>query len=1074
MYLLGNILEEGIAGIMLVLDTIIYGLISGAYKIFMALASARLLTSDAYTQIANSLYAIVGVVMLFVLAYAVIRTIMDPDQTTKGELSGGNLVKGIAIAVIGLALTPTIFEYLYQAQGLFVEHDVIGRIFFRNFDNNEIDLGAAGVQTSPDDSCQDQSDKTAQANCYVKSIGGAVAATSIWSAFFYPSNPCDSNGGPEGCKGAEDITIKAEDLEKAGWALVGGAAVVGVVAAIAVANSWNPVGWVIGGLLAIGALAYAAYRSFSAAGDVRDQIGDNEISLADAYGISSSGEGFGVYTGFLWKYQSDGEITYLWGVSTLCGIFALYAFVSFSIDMGVRAAKLAYYQIIAPIPMVLQILPKFKKNFTSYVTNLFQTFMEVFIRISVVYIVVYIICHLTDMFSTNTALWRNQDLGWGERSLALALLIMGLIIFAKDAPKIITESLGIQGGMGDFKSLSEKLSKGGFFGAASIARSAKIGAMRGWNDDRDGKNKPWNRLGRAITGSIGSTARNAWSQVGKPGHQFADKWKEGRDAAYAAADATDVAREKALKERAEKIDAEAKHKADRAKLAAFRALKEKMETEGHDPLTDEEKKLLENFGLTEAATNDEMKKKLDELEQNVKVSGNIRRKYTFHGKVMTRYEDLMEQMTPVSDPKEAKAKVEFAGKMKKNNGALRDLAYEEPDTLASQKYQEWQQESKKKVSRYRDGWDDDSIREEATARRRRIDSANSAEMSRMMDRDIQALDSRMSALTAGKSAEEAARIMASDDYTDLQKRRNELDSRRSSLSRGVALSNDIAALQTQLAGATDPTTKANIQSQIAAKTAELQTFEAGTLEGARASYRAEVNTQVDFEYKMSDSEFAVAQAEHAKKVKSLKEQAEAAADMWIFEESQKSGSKVANLMSTQFAESIAYVREHAHERVIIGEDSDGKPITEELVNLFTDMYGKEAYQAGQYSPTRAREGSYAQQGKFTFGNGEQVYLRRGITGYDDKGNPVYTEGMAFYDTPAPEKDQPDKPPRFSSQAEFIGSYSSPTGGVKALTPTSRGGKTGSDAEKYTNILELGPLQQRAMQTREKREKKGDK
>ena len=97
-------------------------------------------------------------------------------------------------------------------------------------------------------------------------------------------------------------------------------------------------------------------------------------------------------------------------------------------------------------------------------------------------------------------------------------------------------------------------------------------------------------------------------------------------------------------------------------MEAFRALKEKMETAGHDPLTDEEKNLLKNLGLTEAATDDEMDKKLQELEQNVKVSGNIRRKYAFHGKVMTRYEDLMEQMTPVSDPKEAKAKVEFAGK----------------------------------------------------------------------------------------------------------------------------------------------------------------------------------------------------------------------------------------------------------------------------------------------------------------------------------------------------------------------------------------------------------------------------
>ena len=50
-YLLFGLLdafERGFIGVILILDTLIYGLISSAFRIFMAIAGARLLSSDAY------------------------------------------------------------------------------------------------------------------------------------------------------------------------------------------------------------------------------------------------------------------------------------------------------------------------------------------------------------------------------------------------------------------------------------------------------------------------------------------------------------------------------------------------------------------------------------------------------------------------------------------------------------------------------------------------------------------------------------------------------------------------------------------------------------------------------------------------------------------------------------------------------------------------------------------------------------------------------------------------------------------------------------------------------------------
>ena len=125
-------IKQGFIGIILTLDTLIFGLIGSAFKIFIALAGARLLTSETYFEIANKLYVIIGVLMLFVLAYAILRGIVDPDPDKSiKEHAGPKMLKNIIIAVLGLALAPSIFNLMYQAQGLILEQDVLGKIFFR-------------------------------------------------------------------------------------------------------------------------------------------------------------------------------------------------------------------------------------------------------------------------------------------------------------------------------------------------------------------------------------------------------------------------------------------------------------------------------------------------------------------------------------------------------------------------------------------------------------------------------------------------------------------------------------------------------------------------------------------------------------------------------------------------------------------------------------------------------------------------------------------------------------------------------------------------------------------------------
>lgn len=503
-------IKEGFIGIILTLDTLIYGLIGGAFKIFMALAGARLLTSDAYYEIANKLYVVIGVLMLFVLSYSILRGIVDPDpgKNSKDTLGPG-MIKRVVIAVLGLALAPSIFNLMYQGQGLFLEQDVLGKIFFR-IENTE-KVPSVDGEINPDE--------------YVKQIGGSVTATSLWQAFFHPA--------PDSGKEAKDITVDATKYFVKGAAYGAGCAA-GII--ILASTGWTGIGLLIGGAVTAAACA-AAVVNTSAGSEAASY--DN-LSLADAYNLTSGGENFGIYTAFLASYTDDGYIEYLFGISTIAGAFALYAFASFSIDMGIRAAKLAYLQIIAPIPLIMQVLPKFKENFNKYISAVISTFLEVFVRISVVYVVVYIICHLSDMFSSADALWGNSDLTGIELMIAYAFLILGLIAFCRHAPEIITQTLGLP--KGDMHlGIGKKLAEGGAFSAGSIALGGAQTAISNWRKGKRNDVPLGRRFASSAAGFLSGAGRATRENFIGPNHKeaqtFSDMFNVGSRAAQGAIDA---------------------------------------------------------------------------------------------------------------------------------------------------------------------------------------------------------------------------------------------------------------------------------------------------------------------------------------------------------------------------------------------------------------------------------------------------------------------------------------------------------------------------------------------------------
>ena len=114
--------------IMLLLDAIIYWAVSVSYQLFIVLARKSVFKEEFFSSFAKRIYAILGVFMLFYLAYALLNALVDPEKLTKGDKSVSKLAINLVVSLILLGLTPTIFNYAYQLQNYILSSNLIGAL----------------------------------------------------------------------------------------------------------------------------------------------------------------------------------------------------------------------------------------------------------------------------------------------------------------------------------------------------------------------------------------------------------------------------------------------------------------------------------------------------------------------------------------------------------------------------------------------------------------------------------------------------------------------------------------------------------------------------------------------------------------------------------------------------------------------------------------------------------------------------------------------------------------------------------------------------------------------------------
>ena len=427
--LLGDWINSIFQSIMLWIDSVVYWFAAQCYQLFMKLSMAQIFDNNFYSNFANRIYSILGVFMLFYLAYALLNALVDPDKLAKGDKSVSKLASNLVISLVILGLLPSVFDYAYRLQNYILSSNVIGSLVF-------------GTPTI---------DPTEESENSMIRYGDAISFT-VLNTFL----------------NADNYNVRLGDSQK----------------------TWFDIKYEI--------LHDGNYGSLTG------------LAKPIVDGANIVGEGNG---------QGKVYIDYKVGISTIAGIYLCYIMLSFTLDLGVRVAKLAFCQLIAPIPVIMRAMPGKKGTFDKWLKLTLSIFFEIFVRVAIMYIAVYFI----NAIVTNVELFETFTGGGIQGMLALVIVILGILTFAKQAPKMISDIFGIDSGSLKL-GIGEKLKAGGFFKGAAIAGvgGAMLGAgatglVRNFLKSGNNVKNNWGNThgllnkGKLLAGAAGSTLAGATS-----------------------------------------------------------------------------------------------------------------------------------------------------------------------------------------------------------------------------------------------------------------------------------------------------------------------------------------------------------------------------------------------------------------------------------------------------------------------------------------------------------------------------------------------------------------------------------
>lgn len=432
--------------ICMAIDGVLYSLLDNAYDLVIKLSTAELLKHSTIKSLTGNLYIIFGVVAFFRLALLLVNAIIDPEKLNEKGKGLSNIFFRVVGMVILLAVTPFLFEMSYDLQGKLVGADASENIIFKTILGNNANIA---------------SPKNSNAG---KALQNIALSSLITIDKEYLVNDKQCNVGENDC-GFYPLTCVPNNDDEGTCTLQG-------------------------------EYVYGDNCSWPNCQKAVDKY--NEMYVAE----DMSPAKLAAYAGTSKKIEVEGveqEVyvyNYMFIITGIVGVAMTYIIISFAIDIAVRMFELIVLEILSPLFIATFVDPKSAQSgpFKNWLSAVGKSYASLYIRLAIIALMVLLvsIINQSKMFQS-----MGDVSGWAK-----IFMVIGLLIFAKKAPKWIGDMIGIKGdgGLGGL-SIGKKL--GGMALAGGLA-SKGLDKLKGQGKktlDNTGK-RVKNKLGRAFSGAV--------------------------------------------------------------------------------------------------------------------------------------------------------------------------------------------------------------------------------------------------------------------------------------------------------------------------------------------------------------------------------------------------------------------------------------------------------------------------------------------------------------------------------------------------------------------------------------------
>ena len=387
-----------IRGFFGMLDKIVIWAMNTLYTLMLEIADVNIFgnSNELVMELSSRITILLGVFMVFKLTFSFLGYVVNPEQLTDKSKGFSKIIQNVIISLVLLTSYQFLFNKIMAFQGVILKDNTIARII----------LGAKNSSINVSENAR-------------------TLSFTLFSAFITPNSNmtvCDNYLYLYNKTTMSSLTgdklIEATNLKKECDSSLATYSEVDLATDHPRAKSQT----------LASQLEYAVTYSDT------DTLFDYVIKPKGTNGI------------FAFNYQMI--------VSGACGIFACLILLSFCFDIAIRAIKLGFLNLIAPIPIISYIDPvKGEGIFKKWLSNLGKTYADLFVRLVAIYFAVYIIQVVVDTYSsalgTGFSTYSGSTLTLGP--IVLVFIILGALMFAKQFPKLIQDITGINLGDGKFK-----------------------------------------------------------------------------------------------------------------------------------------------------------------------------------------------------------------------------------------------------------------------------------------------------------------------------------------------------------------------------------------------------------------------------------------------------------------------------------------------------------------------------------------------------------------------------------------------------------------------------------------------